>query len=86
MHLLFSTSRATLQALHPSDNSGLSAEVLQPVGEKRFLYNADQTSILLCYPCISEEKCQDTLSFISKLLSKLNSTSDWIMTELINLK
>ena len=54
MHLLFSTSRATLQALHPSDNSGLSAEVLQPVGEKRFLYNADQTSILLCYPCILE--------------------------------
>ena len=37
MHLHFSTSRATLQALHPSDKSGLtgpSAEDLQPAEEK----------------------------------------------------
>ena len=37
MHLLFCTSRATLQALHPSDKSGLtgpSAEDLQPAEEK----------------------------------------------------
>lgn len=34
IHLLFCTSRATLQALHPSDKSGLSVEVLQPAEEK----------------------------------------------------
>jgi len=65
MHLLFSTSRATLQALHPSAKSGLSAEDLQPAEGK--------TKHFSLYKCFTDWVL--AFSSLSIMIVPLNPTS-----------